>query len=297
MAGRRVGAAKRIGFMARRMLLFLGLVLLGLGLFALARPDLAREAGRVLDAQLMRLDKAERRLRYVYGWPQRGAPEAGPLQARLAARGLSLGAPVFIRIFKRSSELELWMKKGDRFTLFATYPICRWSGRLGPKLREGDRQSPEGFYTVSRAQLNPRSRWHRSFNLGFPNRFDRAHGRTGSFLMVHGGCSSIGCYAMTNPAVDEIWRLVTAALDGGQKRFAVHVFPFRPGLLRKALWADSPWAPFWRDLEPGYDLFEKTRVPPLVRVCNKRYVLSPARPGSDGSAPITSGCPPALAKS
>ena len=88
--------------------------------------------------------------------------------------------------------------EGRPLRRFATYPICLWSGRLGPKLREGDRQAPEGFYTVSAEQLNPNSRWHRSFSLGFPNAFDQAHGRTGSFIMVHGGCPSIGCYAMTD---------------------------------------------------------------------------------------------------
>ena len=159
--------------------------------------------------------------------PLPGTPDLTNLAGRLAADGLALGAPIFVRIFKREFELELWMRRGDRFQRFAVYPICRWSGRLGPKLEEGDGQAPEGFYTVDAKALNPASRWHRSFNLGFPNAFDRAHARTGSFVMVHGGCASVGCFAMTDPVVDEIWRLVTAALSGGQKRFQVHVFPFR----------------------------------------------------------------------
>ncbi len=134
---------------------------------------------------------------------------------------------MFVRIFKREFELELWMMRDGRFHRFATYPICKWSGQLGPKLATGDHQAPEGFYTVDETQLNPNSRWHRSFNLGFPNAFDKAHGRTGSFLMVHGGCGSVGCYAMTNGVIDEVWKLVTAALRGGQKRFQVQVLPFR----------------------------------------------------------------------
>ena len=134
---------------------------------------------------------------------------------------------MFLRIFKLESELEIWMEKDGRYQKFATYPICLWSGRLGPKLREGDRQAPEGFYAVTKEELNPNSRWHRSFSLGFPNAFDRAQGRTGSFIMVHGGCQSVGCFAMTNDVVDEIWRLVTAALDQGQPAFNVQVFPFR----------------------------------------------------------------------
>ncbi|MEJ2124465.1 MAG: hypothetical protein P8Y47_06520 [Alphaproteobacteria bacterium] len=156
-----------------------------------------------------------------------GTPNLSRLDERLKEKGLKRGDPVFIRIFKNRMSFELWMKRSNGvFVHFATYPICYWSGRLGPKLRTGDHQAPEGFYTVSKGQLNPRSRWHRSFNLGYPNRLDRAHRRTGSYLMVHGGCSSIGCYAMTNPVIDEIWRLVTAALKGGHKRFAVHIFPF-----------------------------------------------------------------------
>ena len=130
-------------------------------------------------------------------------------------------------MFKQESELELWMKNGERMALFQTYPICRWSGRLGPKLKIGDKQAPEGFYRIGRAQLNPNSRWHRSFNIGFPNAFDRAHRRTGTYFMVHGGCSSAGCYAMTNAQVDDIYRLVEAALAKGQKAVDMHAFPFR----------------------------------------------------------------------
>jgi murein L,D-transpeptidase YafK len=140
-------------------------------------------------------------------------------------------------------------------------------------LKEGDRQAPEGFYTVSRAQLNPNSRWHRSFNLGFPNLYDRTHGRTGSFLMVHGGCSSIGCYAMTDRVVGEIWDLINAAFDGGQDRFAVHVFPFHLTDARLDAYKDHQWAGFWRELKPGYDAFEETQVPPIISVCRGRYAV------------------------
>jgi murein L,D-transpeptidase YafK len=161
-------------------------------------------------------------------------------------------------------------------------------------LREGDRQAPEGFYTVSAEQLNPNSRWHRSLNLGFPNAFDQAHRRTGSFLMVHGGCLSIGCYAMTDAVVDEIWGLVTAALDQGQERFAVHVFPFRMTERNLGLRKGDQWASFWADLKTGHDLFEERRVPPLVSVCNGRYAFGPGT--ATGSAPLVEErCPPEIA--
>ena len=156
-----------------------------------------------------------------------------------------------------------------------TMPICLWSGRLGPKLREGDRQAPEGFYAVSHKQLHPGSRHHLAFNLGFPNAYDRAHGRTGSYLMVHGGCSSIGCYAMTDGAVDDIYRIVEAALDGGQDHVPVHVFPFRMTPERLAAMAGEQWIGFWRNLKTGYDLFEKTGKPPPAFACGERYGFGP----------------------
>jgi murein L,D-transpeptidase YafK len=220
-----------------------------------------------------------------------GTPDLADFDGRLAAKGLRAGNPIFMRIFKREFELELWMQKDGRFKLFATYPICKWSGELGPKLKQGDRQAPEGFYSVDQKALNPNSAWHRSFNLGFPNAFDRAYGRTGSLLMVHGGCGSIGCYAMTNPVIDEIWRLVTAALNGGQTRFQVQVLPFRMTDRNLAKHASSPQSAFWTSLKPGYDLFDASHVPPKVTVCGKRYAFAPGGDGYDGSAPIEAGCP------
>jgi len=182
-------------------------------------------------------------------WDERHDPTR--LNKELAEHGLSLGSPVFIRIFKRSFELELWMKRDGRFHLFKTYPICNWSGRLGPKLHEGDLQAPKGFYAVAASALNPNSRWHRSFNLRFPNMFDRHHGRTGSFLMVHGGCSSIGCYAMTNPQIDEIWSLVTTALAQGQNRIHVHILPFRLTTENLDRRKSIPWHAFWLNARAG----------------------------------------------
>ncbi|HYD14779.1 MAG TPA: murein L,D-transpeptidase family protein [Hyphomicrobium sp.] len=220
-----------------------------------------------------------------------GTPDLAKLDSRLAAHGLAIGNPIFMRVFKREFELELWMMRGGRFHRFATYPICKWSGELGPKIKQGDRQAPEGFYTVDQKALNPNSAWHRSFNLGFPNAFDRAQGRTGSFLMVHGGCGSIGCYAMTNPVIDEIWRLVTAALNRGQQRFQVQVLPFRMTEKNLDLYAGSPQSAFWRGLKPGYDLFEANSVPPKVSVCGQKYAFTAGAEGSDGSAPIEAGCP------
>jgi murein L,D-transpeptidase YafK len=195
------------------------------------------------------------------------------LPTRLAAKGLRQGQPVFVRIFKQEAVLELWMRDDKQWRLFQSYAICRFSGGLGPKLNQGDRQAPEGFYQVANGQLNPNSRHHLSFNLGFPNAFDRAHGRTGSYLMVHGGCSSIGCYAMTDPAVDDIYRLVSAALRNGQASVEVHAFPFRMSDANMTRHAQSRWIDFWRDLKAGYDLFESGRSVPSVQLVGKRYVV------------------------
>ncbi len=219
-----------------------------------------------------------------------GTPDLGRLDQRLAEKGMSPGAPILMRIFKREFELELFMLKDGRYELFATYPICKWSGRLGPKIKTGDHQAPEGFYTVDKSALNPNSRWHRSFNLGFPNAYDRAHGRTGSFLMVHGGCGSVGCYAMTDPVISEIWSIITRALDAGQKRYQVQVYPFRMTDQNLARYQSEASAPFWRDLKTGYDHFEKDRLPPAVGVCDKRYTFTSGATTRDITGPVTATC-------
>ncbi len=208
---------------------------------------------------------------FLAGQSLPGTPELGRLNERLQTAGFAPFAPIFMRLFKREFELELWVKRGDGFQHFATYPVCNWSGRLGPKLREGDRQAPEGFYAVDAKALNPQSRWHRSFNLGFPNAFDRANARTGSLLMVHGGCSSIGCFAMTNAIIDELWEAITGALANGQKRIHVHVFPFRMTTDAMTATATHDAAPFWQTLKRGYDAFETTGQLPEISVCGRRY--------------------------
>ncbi len=202
-----------------------------------------------------------------------GGPPTVP--ALLDRAGVVAGDPVFIRLFKQESELELWMQSGENasYRLLKTYPVCAWSGSLGPKLREGDNQAPEGFYSVSRSALNPNSSYHLSFNIGFPNQYDRAHGRTGSYLMVHGDCVSIGCYAMTDAAIEEIYHLIERALINGQENVPVHIFPFRmsEGNLHKN--RSSDWSAFWRNLKTGYDAFERKKTPPVMAVDNKRYVV------------------------
>ena len=196
------------------------------------------------------------------------------LESELDAKGMELGSPIFLRILKATHELEVWIENGSRFERFKTYRICTYSGDLGPKIRTGDHQSPEGFYFVSPARMNPSSQFHLSFNLGFPNTYDRAHGRTGSYLMVHGSCVSIGCYAMTNDGIEEIYALADAALREGQPFFRVHVFPFHLTSKNLADYRESRWLGFWRNLKEGYDWFVETGRPPNVDVEGGRYVFS-----------------------
>jgi len=162
----------------------------------------------------------------------------------------------------------------DQFALLRTFPICAFSAELGPKLREGDRQSPEGFYRVRLGSLNPNSSYHLSFNLGYPNRYDRAHGRTGNYLMVHGNCVSIGCYAMTDAGIDEIYAMVETALNAGQDAVSVHIFPFRMSTANMVRHADNEWAEEWGMLKIGYDLFETTKKVPDVRVEGLDYAFT-----------------------
>ncbi len=197
-----------------------------------------------------------------------------PLKDRLQAKGFALGQPVLLRVFKQDSELELWMKRAGRYEKVFSYPICRWSGTLGPKLQEGDGQSPEGFYFASRKQLLPSSRHHRAINTGFPNSFDASLGRTGTVLMIHGSCSSIGCYAMTDPAIDDIYTIVEAALDNGQPSIPMHLFPFRMTAANLQKNAGHPWISFWRNLAQGDALFAATGQPPDIWACDGKYAFA-----------------------
>jgi murein L,D-transpeptidase YafK len=194
---------------------------------------------------------------------------------------------VFLRVFKHERVLEAWMEQapGGAFVLFRTWEVCALSGGLGPKTAEGDRQAPEGFYFVPPDRMNPHSRFHLSFNLGYPNAYERARGWTGSALMVHGDCASIGCYAMgkrflpigadRNDPINQIWTLMAAAFDHGQPFVRVHAFPFRMTSDALAARADHPWALFWENLAVGYRWFEDTGRPPDVTVRGGRYAFGP----------------------
>ncbi|MGI9366493.1 MAG: L,D-transpeptidase family protein [Rhizobiaceae bacterium] len=216
-------------------------------------------------------------------------PVPNKLVAKMKSQGMTLTSPIMMRIFKEENQLEVWKRRNTgRYGLLATYEICKWSGKPGPKFKEGDRQAPEGYYNVNRHQMNPNSEYHLAFNMGFPNAYDRSHGRTGSHLMVHGACSSAGCYSMTDERIEEIYALARDAFKGGQKAFQVQAYPFRPTTKNMVKNRDNKHFEFWKMLKKGYDHFEITRVPPKVDVCEKRYEFnteSSARYPSSGRCP------------
>jgi murein L,D-transpeptidase YafK len=196
------------------------------------------------------------------------------LDAKLKSKGLAFGDAIFIRVFKEEEQLELWLKHDDELTLLKTYAVCAASGKLGPKLKVGDEQVPEGFYSVPPGAMNPESSYHLSFNVGYPNAFDKKQGRTGSLIMIHGDCVSIGCMAMTDEGIEEIWSLADAAHKAGQKAFDVHIFPFRMTSTNMKRHRASKWIGFWENLREGYDSFESNKRPPKVRVKGDRYAFS-----------------------
>jgi murein L,D-transpeptidase YafK len=197
------------------------------------------------------------------------------LERDLTTAGLRFGDPIFLRAFKEERQLELFVqnRRSGTFDLFRTYPIAAASGTLGPKLAEGDGQVPEGFYAVPPSAMKPDSRYHLAFNIGYPNAFDRSLGRTGSLIMVHGNQVSIGCLAMTDEKIEQIYTLASAAHEGGQPSFPIHIFPFRMTEARMQKAAGSAWFNFWTNLKQGYDWFEKHRIPPNATVRNGRYVF------------------------
>src|SRR5215813_12142390 len=229
------------------------------------------------------------------------APHLRPLprdtMMLLGKKGMDAQAPIFIRIFKEESELELWKQRDDgHYYHFKTYPICNWSGDLGPKVRYGDRQAPEGFYAIAREQMNPDSKYHLAMNLGYPNAFDRAWNRNGDALMIHGGCKSAGCYAMTDALIEEIYAIARESFLGGNDSIPVHSFPFRMTKENIARFASHEAYPFWLTIKEGYDYFEVTRKLPNVAVCGRHYVVNVALRNADPSRLDPEGACPAFLK-
>ncbi|MES2907068.1 MAG: murein L,D-transpeptidase family protein [Pseudomonadota bacterium] len=228
------------------------------------------------------------------GMPKHMTPVSKQTQALMEQKGMDLRAPILMRIYKADARLEVWKKtRNGRYDILKTYDICRWSGDLGPKTREGDRQAPEGFYTITPKMMNPNSSYYLSFDTGFPNAYDRAYGRSGSNLMVHGDCSSRGCYAMTNDSVVEIYALARDAFDGGQKGFQLQLLPFRMTADNLYKYRRNNNIAFWKNLKEGSDHFEVSGMEPSVAVCAHRYVFDQIPFDANARFEPTGACPPA----
>jgi len=223
------------------------------------------------------------------GVPKHMKPLPAKIKAKMEQLNMDAKAPIYIRSFKETSEFEVWKQRRDgTYGLLKTYSICKWSGKLGPKIKEGDRQAPEGFYTVRPGQMNPNSSYYLSFDIGFPNAFDQSLGRYGTNLMVHGACSSAGCYSMTDESAGEIYWLARDSFIGGQRSFEVHLYPFRMTAENMARHRNDPNMPFWQMLKDGSDHFDVTRKPPVVGVCDKRYVFNVS---TGGKLNASAACP------
>ena len=221
------------------------------------------------------------------------APLSSELVGKIRDIGSTPGAPTMLRIFKQDSVMEVWKQtSAGPYKLLTTFKICAWSGGLGPKIAEGDRQAPEGFYDITPGLMNPYSSYYLSFNTGFPNKFDRSYGRTGVNLMVHGDCSSAGCYAMTDKEIADIFSLVRESFKGGSRAVQLEIFPFRMTPQNLAKEAGNVNMGFWQNIKTGYDTFELTRKPPTWDVCGKKYVFNSV--SADGQPLDGSATCPAL---
>lgn len=196
-----------------------------------------------------------------------------PVSTQISPSIPAPSVPIFIQIFKQEHLLRLYGEVNNQYQLINSFRICKFSGGLGPKKITGDLKSPEGFYNITMSQLNPESRFRRAINIGYPNEFDKSNGFSGNFLMIHGGCASIGCYAMTDASIEIIYAYVKAALNNGQREINVNIFPFEMTERNLKRYANSRFADFWQQIKPGYDYFERTQLPPDVAVFNGRYVV------------------------
>ena len=250
-----------------------------------------RLAGPILAAFALFVPLTEKANAESRSWrPKSVTAREADLSRQFEARGLKLGAPIFIRVYKRTSEMELWVQQGPRFVLYKTYGICRWSGGLGPKFYEGDRQSPEGLYRITLADLIVNARWDRAMNINYPNPFDVMNGKSGSAILIHGKCGSIGCFAIRDENVEDVYGAVRAALHNGQAYVPVLSLPFRFTTLAPAKEATLQLNEFWTDLRRADLLFERDKLPPIAYICDGRYYFADRRGDSHRHAVHMPGC-------
>lgn len=195
------------------------------------------------------------------------------LRNLFARQGLDFEAPfdLFIRAFKKEKSLEVWVREpaDAEFLLLKKIPVCGASGQLGPKRKEGDKQVPEGFYHIDR--FNPKSRFYLSLGLNYPNASDRVladQKHPGSDVFIHGKCKSIGCLAIKDEPIKELYLIAEQAEKFGHSKIQVHIFPTRLTMQNMSKLAEERpgLEEFWRNLRPGYEFFEKTKRLPRINV-------------------------------
>ncbi len=201
---------------------------------------------------------------------------------RLRAVGISTDSfDLLIRAFKFEEDLEVWAKNKNevQYTHVHTYKFCENVGELGPKRKEGDKQIPEGFYSLSK--FNPTSNYHLSLKVDYPNESDSILSdkvSPGGMIFIHGGCKTIGCIPITDEYIQELYVLAVEAKNGGQENIQIHLYPARMTSENMELLNaqyESELLSFWKQLKVGYDLFEKTNILPEIEISSKGEYLFP----------------------
>jgi murein L,D-transpeptidase YafK len=183
---------------------------------------------------------------------------------------------IYLRAFKSEKQIELWGKNDSdtKYMLIKTYDVCRTSGRLGPKRKQGDLQIPEGFYHINR--FNPNSNFYLSLGINYPNKSDKIlgiKGNLGGDIFIHGACVTIGCLPITDDKIKELYIFCIEARNNGQSKIPITIFPSKLSetefkRLTEKYSSDSDKVGLWTDLKKGYDIFNKTNQIPTIEFLN-----------------------------
>lgn len=201
------------------------------------------------------------------------------LRKQLTIAGVKENFELLIIVFKHESILNVWLKakSQSRYKHFKTYNFSAVSGNLGPKIKEGDLQIPEGFYHIQ--AFNPQSKYHLSLGLNYPNKVDEwrsGKNKPGSEIYLHGGNETQGCMPLTDDKIKEVYILAIEAKNNGQTQIPVYIFPFKMNEDNmEKLTTEHPQNQFfWENLKQGYDYFEKHGALPKIDECEGKYKLN-----------------------
>lgn len=200
------------------------------------------------------------------------------LQTELSAAGITKPFKLYIAAYKNEGKLELWLKTNGQkaYKLFKTYDFCAHSGTLGPKVKEGDLQTPEGFYYIN--VFNPKSSFHLSLGINYPNKVDERRSgkeRPGGNIYIHGNCVTVGCIPLTDDKIKEVYVLAVEAKNASQDQIPVHIFPFKMTSVNLNAYLKQYPAQraLWTNLETGYRYFEKHNNLAVVTEKEGKYLF------------------------